>query len=186
MNDSLSKTYAGFWQRVKAFALDYVIILLYLAAITLLNLVLNSPYRVNHLVFSITHWLFENRVSAQLTGFLLLTLPISLYFAISESSKRQATWGKERMKLIVTDSNGERLTFWRSLARTFLKFVPWELSHTLIWQINFSPQTNSALINYSFILVYVLIGLNIASLLIMKKHQTLYDLLAKTYVTKVT
>jgi len=186
MNDSQSQIYAGFWQRVKAFALDYVIILLYLAAITLLNLVLNSPYRVNHLVFSITHWLFANRVSAQLTGFLLLTLPISLYFAISESSNRQATWGKKRIGLVVTDSNGARISLLRSLARTFLKFIPWELSHTLIWQINFSPQANSALINYGFILVYVLIGLNIACLLMTKKHQTIYDFIAKTYVTKIT
>jgi len=87
--------------------------------------------------------------------------------------------------VIVTAPNGGRISFWRSLARTFLKFIPWELSHTLIWRINFSPQTNSALINYSFILVYMLIGLNIVSLLMTKKHQTVYDLLAKTYVTKV-
>jgi len=40
------------------------------------------------------------------------------------------------------------------------------------------------LINYGFILVYVLIGLNIASLVVTKTHQTLYDFLAKTYVTK--
>jgi len=186
MNDSQSRTYAGFWQRVKAFTLDYVIILLYLAGITLLSLVFNSPFWVNHLFFSITHWLFANHVRAQLTGFFLITLPVTLYFALSESSVQRATWGKKRMGLVVTDPNGGRLTFWRSLARTFLKFIPWELSHTLIWQIYFSPQTNSLLINYGFILVYALVGLNIASLLITKKHQTLYDLLAKTYVTKMT
>ena len=186
MKDSQSKIYAGFWQRLKAFALDYIIILFYLAGIILLTLVFNSPFWVNHSFFSITHWLFANHVRAQLTGFFLITLPVTLYFALSESSNQRATRGKKRMGLVVTDSNGARISLWRSLARTFLKFIPWELSHTLIWQIKFSPQTNFALINYSFILVYVLIGLNIASLLITKKHQTLYDLFAKTYVTKVT
>jgi len=185
MNDSQSKTYAGFWPRVKAFALDYIIILFYLAVLTLLFLVFNSPFWVNHLFFSITHWLFANHIRAQLTGFLLITLPVTLYFALSESSAQQATWGKKRMGVIVTDPNGERINFWRSLARTFLKFIPWELSHTLIWRINFSPQAGSTLINYGFTLVYLLVGTNIASLLITEKHQTLYDLLANTYVVKI-
>lgn len=179
MNDSQSKTYAGFWQRVKAFALDYIIILFYLAVLTLLSLLINWLFGVNE-------WLFADRVRAQLTGFFLITLPVALYFAFGESSVQQATWGKKRVGLMVTDTNGARISFWRSLARTFLKFIPWELSHTLIWEISFSSQTNSPLINYGFILVYALIGLNIASLLITKKHQTLYDLLAKTYITKMT
>ena len=178
MNDSQSKAYAGFWQRVRAFALDYIIILFYLAALTLLSLLINR-------LFSVNEWLFADRARAQLTGFFLITLPVALYFAFGESSVQQATWGKKRMGLVVTDPNEERLTFWRSLARTFLKFIPWELSHTLIWQIYFSPQTNSLWINYGFILVYALVGLNIASLLMTKKHQTLYDLLAKTYVTRM-
>ena len=179
MNGNQRQTYAGFWQRVKAFALDYIIILLYLAALTLFNLLINS-------LSGITEWLFSDRIRAQLTGFFLITLPVAIYFALSESSNQQATWGKKRIGLVVTDPNGGRLNFWRSLARTFLKFIPWELSHTLIWQINFSPQAGSTLINYGFILVYVLIGINIASLFMTKKHQTLYDLLAKTYVTKIT
>ena len=170
---------------MKAFALDYIIILFYLAVLTLLFLVFNSPFWVNHLFFSITHWLFANHIRAQLTGFLLITLPVTLYFALSESSAQQATWGKKRMGVIVTDPNGERINFWRSLARTFLKFIPWELSHTLIWRINFSPQAGSTLINYGFTLVYLLVGTNIASLLITEKHQTLYDLLANTYVVKI-
>lgn len=182
MSDSQGKIYAGFGQRVKAFALDYVIILFYLATIILISLLFNSPFWVNHWHFTITHWLFANHVRAQMTGFFLITLPVSLYFALSESSNQQSTWGKKRMGLMVTDSNGARINFWRALARTFLKFIPWELSHTLLWQINFAPQAGSTLINYGFVLVYVLIGINIASLLITKKHQTLYDLLTKTYV----
>lgn len=177
MNDRDMKSYAGFWQRIGAFALDYMIILLYLITITLLGWLVNSLSGLNQ-------WLFAERVRAQLTGFLLLTLPISLYFALAESSAWQATWGKRKVGLKVTDYNGERISLWRSLARTALKFIPWELSHTLIWTIYFVPETNSNLVNYGFVLVYVLIGLNLASLIMTKKHQTIYDFLAKTYVLK--
>jgi uncharacterized RDD family membrane protein YckC len=177
MKEKEMKSYAGFWRRAGAFALDYVIILLYLAALTLVAFLVNS-------LSNISQWLFAERVRALLTGFLLLTLPISLYFALSESAPRQATWGKRKLGLKVTDHNGERNSLWRSLARTGLEFIPWELSHTLIWTIYCAPGTNSNLVNYGFVLVYVLIGLNLASLLMTKKHQAIYNLLAKTYVVK--
>lgn len=169
------KTYAGFWKRAGAFALDYLVISGYLIGIVLLSLLLNA-------VFGANEWLFADRIRAQFVAFLLVTLPVTLYFAISESSPSQGTWGKRRLKLKVTDQNGQQISAWRSLARTVLKFIPWELSHTLIWQIYFSPQTESAWINYGFVLVYLLIGLNIACLLLTKTHQTLYDLLTSTYV----
>ncbi len=171
------KTYAGFWKRAGAFALDYIVILGYLVGITLLSLLANA-------IFGASEWLFAERIRAQFVAFLLVTLPITLYFAISESSPSQATWGKRRLKLKVADREGNRISFWRSLGRTLLKFIPWELSHTLIWQLYFSPQAESAWINYGFILVYLLIGLNIACLLLTKTHQTLYDLLANTYVIR--
>lgn len=175
--ESHMQNYAGFWQRVGAFTLDYLIILGYLVAITLFSLLMNSLFGVNE-------WLFSDRFRAQLTGFLFITLPVSLYFIFSESSVRQATWGKQRLGLKVTDRDGGRIPFWRSVARTGLKFIPWELAHTLIWQISFTPNQFSQIILASFAIVYLLIGANIASLVFRKDRQTLYDLLAKTYVVK--
>ena len=169
------KTYAGFWKRVGAFALDYLIISGYLLGVTLLSLLVNS-------VFGLSQWLFADRIRAQLVAFFMVTLPVTLYFAISESSQRQATWGKGHLKLQVANRDGSRIGFGRSLARTLLKFIPWELSHTLIWQIYFSRQTEMVWINYGFALVYLLMGLNIVSLLRTRTNQTLYDLLTKTYV----
>ena len=177
--DRGSKTFAGFWPRVKAFALDYIIILVYLIALTLLFLLLNS-------ISDAFQRLFSQRLQAQVVAFLLVTFPITLYFSITESSPRQATWGKQRLGLTVTGHYGNRIRFPRALARTLLKFGPWEVSHTLIWEISFSSGGNSALINYGFVLVYVLIGLNIASLIMTKTHRTLYDFLAGTYVVKNT
>lgn len=169
------RRYAGFWRRLGAFTLDYLIILGYLLGITLASFLANA-------VFGVQQGLFADRIRAQAVGFLLVTLPVALYFALSESSPRQATWGKQRLKLKVIDSAENRVSFWRALARTVLKFLPWEISHTLIWEIYFSPQTNSAWINYGFAFVYLLIGLNIFSVVLSKTHQTLYDLLTNTYV----
>jgi len=163
--------YAGFWKRLQAFLWDYVLIGAYLLIITALFWLLPFSER-----------LFANRIQAQGSAFFILTLPIILYFTIFESSAKQGTWGKQKTALIVTGSNGERISFPRSFARTLLKFIPWELSHTLIWEINFHPQTEPTLINIGFGVVYLLVGLNLASLLMTKKHQTLYDLAKKTCV----
>lgn len=167
--------FAGFWGRAAAFALDYLIILGYLLGITLLFALANT-------LFDVSGWLFGERLSAQLTAFLLVTLPVTLYFAASESSPRQGTWGKQRLRLKVADHNGKRISFLRAFGRTLLKFVPWEISHTLVWTIYFSPGVNSVWTGYGFALVYLLIGLNILSLFITRKNQTLYDLLTHTYV----
>ncbi len=43
------------------------------------------------------------RIRAFAVDYLLITLPVSLYFALSETSSRQANWGKARMGLMVTD-----------------------------------------------------------------------------------
>jgi uncharacterized RDD family membrane protein YckC len=129
--------------------------------------------------------LFANPVLGQLIGFLILTLPISLYFALSEAAPRQATWGKRRMGLQVTRKSGAPISKARSLVRTAVKFLPWELSHTLIWQlVRFQPGTESPLANVGFTVVWGLVGLNLVSLLLTPSHQTLYDLVADTVVTK--
>lgn len=169
--------YAGFWKRAGAFALDYIIILLYLLILGLIFFLVNS-------LGGASSWLFANRFRAQLSGFLLVTLPVTLYFALGEASPQRATWGKKRLGIQVTDSNGERITVWRSLARNVLKFIPWEIAHTFVWAIVFSPVDTPVWVNISIILVYALIGLNLAFLIFTKKHQTAYDLLANTLVMK--
>lgn len=168
---------AGVWSRAAAFALDYLLILVYLVLIAAIGLFLNS-------LFATWDWLFSERVRAQAAGFLLVTLPVTLYFAFGESSVRRATWGKAKLRLQVTDVHGGRVRFWRSLARTALKFVPWELSHTLIWTIAFSTGEAPVWANYGFVLVYGLLGLNVASLVLTKRRQAVYDVLARTCVIK--
>lgn len=169
------KNHAGFLIRAKAFLFDYVGILLYLGFVTGLFVLFNLTTDVSQI-------LFRDRITAQLAGFMTVTLPVVLYFTLSESSPKQATWGKSRMRLKVVTCSGYRIGFWRALTRALLKFAPWELAHTLIWEIRFSTGLDPVMINVGFALVYGLIGLNLASLVMSKTKQTLYDLLAGTYV----
>ena len=53
--------------------------------------------------------------------FLLALKPI--YWAVCESSKWQATIGKKCMKIKVVQENGEKLSFWRALARGYARFI---------------------------------------------------------------
>jgi uncharacterized RDD family membrane protein YckC len=172
----LSVAPAGLWVRVKAFALDYLLIAGYLILVVALGVGINIANP------AFTQRLFANRITGQVISFLLVTLPITLYFALSESSPRQAAWGKGKMGLRVIRVDGTRLSFARSLGRTALKFIPWELSHTLIWQLRFSTPAREGWSNAGFIFVWLLIAVYLLSLWLSKSHQALYDRLVGTYV----
>lgn len=152
--------------RVLAFALDYVVMASYLIALALLG------FLASQLFPSGMTFLFSTALSAQATSFALVTLPISLYFALLEA--RGSTLGKQQRGLTVRRLNGQTLGLRLSVQRTALKFLPWELSHTCIWQLRFE-QLPSDVIVAGFILVWVLVGGNVLSLLTNVRHQTLYD-----------
>jgi uncharacterized RDD family membrane protein YckC len=46
-----------------------------------------------------------------------------LYFALMESSSKQGTLGKMALSIMVTDVNGNRITFGRATGRYFGKFL---------------------------------------------------------------
>jgi len=48
-----------------------------------------------------------------------------LYFALLESSSKQATFGKQIMGLKVTDQNGRRISFGKATGRFFAKLLSW-------------------------------------------------------------
>jgi uncharacterized RDD family membrane protein YckC len=165
--------YAGLWIRIKAFLWDYLILLVYIALVTIILW-----------LFRIPEFIFTNRIQSQIAGVFILTLPVVLYFSISESSNKQGTWGKRREKLIVTSRDEKKISFGRAFSRNLLKFLPWEISHTLVWESVYNPDVGAFFINSMLFLVYGLIGLNLASLVLTKTHQGLYDLVTGTFVQK--
>jgi uncharacterized RDD family membrane protein YckC len=173
---AVSASPATLWQRIKAFAFDYIVIAGYLILVVALGagLYWGLP--------DLAQTLFASRIRGQFISFLLVTLPVTLYFALLESSPQQATWGKHKVGLRVVGRDATRLSFAHSFGRTLLKFIPWELSHTLIWQLRFAQPALEPVISAGFALVWLLIGANLLSLWLTKRKQTLYDLLAGTYV----
>jgi uncharacterized RDD family membrane protein YckC len=91
-----SGVYAGFWQRFAAFIIDVAIVSVgtgILTAITFGN---------GSLAFIFAPWVYE---------------------ALMLSSVKQATLGKIALGLIVTDMNGNKITFGRATGRHFAKYV---------------------------------------------------------------
>lgn len=168
---------AGAGARVIAFAADYLLISIYLVALIALG-----SFALRY-VPSVTQALFGSPVTAQVSGFALITLPVTLYFALFESSARQASWGKRRLGLRVLRQDGGTLSRTRAICRTLLKFVPWELSHGLIWRLYFAEAGSSGY-SVGFTLVWLLVFANLLALWRSPSRQTLYDRLAGTIVVR--
>jgi len=119
------------WRRLVAFALDYAVIAAYLGLLTLASL---AARRAFGLAMQPPATLPE-RLRAHAVGFATLTLPVALYFAGMEATPRGATLGKRALGLRVVTVRGDRVPPGRALLRAGVKFVPWELAHTTLWQL---------------------------------------------------
>ena len=167
---------ASFLLRFYAFFIDYIIIFLYLIFIFIIGFLFPSIQE-----------LFKGPVIiAQLTGFLLVTLPVSLYFIIGDSFFDKQTIGKKRARIRVIRNNGEAVSGLRMVFRTLLKFLPWELSHFLVFRLVHIGNGEVPLSYYLIgILIYALIFLYILTAIFTKRKQSIYDILTKTQVVKV-
>ena len=144
--------YAGFWNRVLAVIIDGLILgvvqSILIRPIVGVPMLSFSDYEENGVVF--TMW------SGPLLAVQVISMIIGwLYFALMESSRRQATVGKIALNIRVTDLNGNRVSFAKATGRYFGKYL-------------------SAMI--------LLIGFLMAAFT--KKKQALHDVLAETLVVK--
>jgi uncharacterized RDD family membrane protein YckC len=145
--------YAGFWLRFVAWFIDWIITIV--ISVLLLGCIGGiiggilgaqgaNPTEIQSRILTISPYL---RIPAALVGW--------LYYAIMESSSRQATFGKSAMGLIVTDVYGQRLSFARASGRFFGKIV-------------------SALI----------LGIGFIMIAFTERKQALHDIMAGTLVMK--
>src|SRR5215210_7466761 len=106
-------TYAGFWKRLLAWAIDFA---LWLALVLVLGSLFGGGITRGHglLMFNV----MPGQVAANLA--LLFGW---LYCAGCESSAWQATLGKLVVGIAVTDDNGQRISFVRASCRYFSKFI---------------------------------------------------------------
>ncbi len=169
------------WRRVAAWMLDYVVIAAYLILLTAASLAVLATPAGPALNAALTR-----PFTAELVGFLTLTTPVVLYFALLESSTWQATLGKRTLGIVVAGPDGGRLTVGRALAREATRFLPWELSHAIIWRLALSPAKNSfpAWAGVGFALVYLIVFAYLVTLFFGSQHRTLYDRLAGSWVLR--
>ncbi len=108
-----------------------------------------------------------------------VSFPVWLYFILQEMSIRQSTIGKRIMYLKVTDEANLRISKEKSFIRTFVKLLPWEITHVGLLPIYFSQASNISIGLYlanGLILIYIIY-------FIIKKGKTaIHDILSKTKV----
>lgn len=97
-----AREYAEFWKRFLAVLLDGIILQIGGFVILLIDYVLGSTDAIDLFLSLILGW---------------------LYFALMERSRRQATLGKQALGIIVTDLNGNRISFGKATTRYFGKLI---------------------------------------------------------------
>ena len=95
--------YAGFWSRVAALIVDNAIVTIFGLALLIAAA-------------------FVGAGAVVIANFAFMLVAF-LYWPLMESSERQATLGKQLLGIQVTDGNGARLTFVRSLLRNLAKII---------------------------------------------------------------
>jgi uncharacterized RDD family membrane protein YckC len=159
--------------RLIALMIDYIVILVYGLGLWGISF-LFKPF--------LTSLFTTSAGKAQLTGFVLITLPITLYFIILESSKLMGSIGKRKVGIAVTNNEGERISFPRSLIRNMIKFTPWELAHFAIWRLRLPTTFSDSFILGILIMVNVIILIYIILPFLNKDKKSLYDWAAGTKV----
>lgn len=134
--------FAGFWIRFVALLIDSII----LAIVSIL---------IGFVLGIFLGILGAEPEQAAVAGNIIGIVIAWLYFALQESSPKQATIGKQAMGISVSDLNGDRITFSRATGRYFAKIL-------------------SGII---FLIGYIMAAFT-------EKRQALHDMIAGTVVVK--
>jgi uncharacterized RDD family membrane protein YckC/Tfp pilus assembly major pilin PilA len=104
-----SSLYAGFWRRFAAYLIDYIIVVV-MAVIAAA-------------IFGVLYAVMTGGDSGELGIFVTLLAVWWLYYALMESSQKQATLGKMALGIKVTDESGVRISFASASLRLFAKIL---------------------------------------------------------------
>lgn len=125
-------TYAGFWKRFAAYLIDALILgvaawIIILPVLGLIGIGASSMEYTEEDMMTMDDEAAAGLAAAMIGASMMLWIVIGaagwLYFALMESSSKQATLGKMALSIIVTDMNGNRLTFGRATGRYFGKIL---------------------------------------------------------------
>lgn len=129
-------SYANFWSRFAAWLLDGIILYIPNAIINAIvfsvfdfNAVLTKMQALSEKGEPVDEAEMMQAMSQFMAAFIPTIILVSvistvlawLYFALMESSAKQATLGKMALGIVVTDVNGKRISFARATGRFFSK-----------------------------------------------------------------
>lgn len=146
-----TEAYAGFWRRFLASVIDWAIVGFPSFFISLIAWRVFSgptPATQDQSALEFIRWIVAG-------VFVIVFLGQWLYFALMESSSKQATIGKLVLKIRVTDLSGNRISFGRASARYFAKYIS----------------------SITFLIGYLMAGFT-------QRNQALHDIIAETLVLR--
>ena len=110
--------YAGFWIRVAAYLIDYVVLFVaQIAVFMVFGVSIEAAYGFDES----TAGIFESVLGIiAYLGSIVISI---LYYVVMESSSKQGTLGKIALGLVVTDVQGNRISTGRALGRYFAKIL---------------------------------------------------------------
>ncbi|MBW4613821.1 MAG: RDD family protein [Desmonostoc vinosum HA7617-LM4] len=112
----ISSTNQILWKRILAYLID----------LFLVGVWIGICFGVATLFYTIRYdfyYLTSGYYAILMLLFFIMIIGVWLYFALSESSSQQATIGKKKVKIIVTNLQGNRITFWQATWRLLLKVL---------------------------------------------------------------
>lgn len=170
--------YATVFRRTISYLIDCLLVFVIL--VTVLQLMLFVPIR--HLVIGSDNW-FKSGWNTEAYTLLTISLPIWLYFILSEVSPWQATIGKHLFQLQTLDITTKKpISLKQAVVRTIIKLLPWEIAHftnnipTPMW---YDPNPT---FRFGFVIVPLLVILYIVLASVTQNRQSLHDLIARTVV----
>ncbi len=109
-------SYGGFWKRLIAYIADWIILL---AISVIISIGMGLFAASSGVDIEDEQAIMMYQTQANFLSFLVAWL----YYALMESSTKQATFGKSLLGMKVTDLNGERIGFGRASVRFFAKIL---------------------------------------------------------------
>ena len=124
-----------------------------------------------------------SNVQAQLVGFFSLTVPVFLYFFLTESGNQNATVGKRFFKIKVKSHSISRKA--SVFKRNLFKFLPWEIAHVGVHWLFFYSSQNIEIPVWVWLLLIlpqVTVIIYIISIIISKGKSSVYDNIGGTQI----
>lgn len=159
-------------RRILAFLVDYVVIVLYASILYAITMTIDPPKMSPYL--------------GAIIGFLSLTLPVFLYFYLSEKSNSKGTLGKRFMRIAVNSySQNQNKSI---LIRNLFKFLPWEMAHYGVHWLVYLSSSVVAIPNWvwvTLVLPQLTVLAYLISIIISQGRRSLYDQLAGTQIDPI-